>query len=666
VLRGEPDWQVLRPATPESIRKLLRRCVEKDRKRRLADIADARIEIEDALTTPANEGALPLPARTTWRWPTAIAGLIAVLAIAGLTAATVWYARSPAPPRITRTLLTVPGAASLFISENARDVAITPDGTRVVYVGGDNGTELFVRSLDAIEPVAIASGLPRGVFLSPDGRWAGYFDDGGATLRKVALTGGPPLTLTRLGVRGGRGATWAPDDTIIFSTTAGSGLQRISAADGEPTSLTRPNRERGENDHWWPEMLPGGRALVFAIRVQTGSTDAGNIAVLDLKTGTQKVVVQGGSDPHYVASGHLVYSVAGGLRAVPFDIGRLQATGTPVPVAPRLATKSEGAADFAVASDGSLVYVSGRQRVAQRTLVFFDRSGREQPIPAPAREYVAPRISPDGTRAALDIRGQDDGLWIWDFRRSTLTRLAVESPAVVGPVWTPDGRRLIFGANVDGVRNVFSQAADGTGISERLLESARAQLPTSVSPDGARLVFVEDTPTMQRDLMLLTFGAARRVEPLLQSPADEINAVVSPDGRWLAYESNASGRFEVYVRPFPNIADGQWRLSTGGGGRPVWTRGGQELVYVGPDKALIAVRVEGRGSAWQASALTKLLDAHLGYYTGSVISRTFDVSADGQRFLMIKPVRSDEPTLPPTVVLVQNWGEELKRLAPAK
>ena len=683
VLRAEPDWTALPADTPAPIRRLLRRCLEKDRKRRLADAADARLEIEEALTAPSaadSAAAQPGPApRPAWSraLPWVVAGTFGVALASVVLIWSPW--RAAAPPRVTRMTITPSGPAALTINGADRNLALSPDGTHVVYVG-NNGTQLFVRALEALEPVAIASGgFVRGPFVSPDGQWVGFIDNG-TTLRKVAITGGPPITLARLD-GAPRGATWAPDGTIIFaSTNPATGLQRVSADRGMPEVLTRPDHAQGEADHLWPEILPGGRAVLFTITSQTGGLETAQVAVRDLRSGTDKVLLRGGSHGHYVASGlaspkrgeggHLVYVVAGTLRAIPFDPTRLETHGTAVPVLPRLITTRTGAGDFAVAADGTLVYVdvpgTGSLAADARTLVWVDRTGKEEPVAAPPRAYQHPRLSPDGTRVALSSTDQENDLWIWDLGRAMLTRLTIDPGQHMNPVWTPDGRRIIFSSTGGGapIPNLWWQAADGTGAAERLTTSTNGQFVTGITPDGTAVVFNEGTPTMGADLLQLALDGTRRVTPLLQTKFDERNGIVSPDGRWLAYESNSSGPTEIYVRPFPNVGGGQWEVSTAGGTRPLWSRSGKELFYVGADGALLRVPVEPSGATWNAGTPAKLLEGR--YYTGAGSGgvRTYDVSADGQRFLMIKAPGTDASAAPPALIVVQHWDEELKRLVP--
>jgi serine/threonine-protein kinase len=557
------------------------------------------------------------------------------------------------------------------------EVTITPDGTRVVY-SGNNGTQILVRALDQLDPTVIARGtLLFEIFMAPDGQWIGFVETS-TSLRKVSIAGGPAVTVTVMD-GGTAGATWTPDDTIIFATNdPATGLQRVGAGGGDVTVLTRPDRARGEIDHVNPEVLPGGRAVLFTITAATGGLDAAQVAVLDLITGTSKVLLRGGSRARYVPTGHLVYAAGGTLRAVGFDLDRLETRGTAVPVLSSFPFTP--GFNFALAGNGTLVYGDAPVgSLEARTLVWVNRQGQEQPINAPPRAYLYPRISPDGTRVALCLADQESDLWLWDLARQTLTRLTFEPSGDQFPVWTPDGRRLLFSSQRAGAFNVYLQAADGSGAAERLTDGKYGQHPTSVSPDGSRVVFQEGSQTMGRDLVLLTLDDAtgvsasssddrgrnprRHAQPLLQTPFEERNGVISPDGRWLAYESDSSGRFEIYVRPFPDVGDGQWQISTAGGTRPRWARTGRELFYLAPDGALMAVRVDARDTTWSAGTPAKILEAR--YFSGDGrLGTTYDVSPDGQRFLMIKRADRDPSTPPPQIVVVKNWFEELKRLVP--
>ena len=376
-------------------------------------------------------------------------------------------------------------------------------------------------------------------------------------------------------------------------------------------------------------------------------------------------MIQGGRDARYVPTGHLVYVLGGTLLAVPFEADSLEVTGGPVPMAEGVMTAGEfaGTAQFAVSDAGSLVYVSGRRLLANRTLVGVNRQGREEALTAEPRAYNYPRISPDGGRVALDVRDQESkrNIWIWDFSRETLTRLTFDAGFDVYPTWTPDGQRVVFGANREGPAKLFWKAADGTGNVELLTESDNPQFPQTVSPDGKRVVFREDHPERGADLGVHSMDADGASAPLLTTEFSELNAEISPDGRFLAYQSNASGQNEIYVRPFPNVEDGQWPISSGGGTRPLWARDGQELFYLSSAGQLMGVHVQTEPSFTPGNAELVFEGDYFAPAEGGTPGRTYDISPDGKRFLMIKESAGGDST---EFVVIINWFEELQRLVP--
>jgi serine/threonine-protein kinase len=431
--------------------------------------------------------------------------------------------------------------------------------------------------------------------------------------------------------------------------------------------LTRPDPAQGEADHLWPEILPDGRAVLFTITSLKDGLGAAQIAILDLETGKRQVLLRGGTHAHYVQSGHLgylIYGQAGRLQAVAFDQARREVRGAPVTVVPDVVTSSNGGIDAVVARDGTLAYLSvGGVEGTPRTLVWVDRTGVETPIGAPPRPYFLPSLSPDGTRIAVFANDQEGDIWLWDLNRTTFTRLTLVPGRDVVQVWTPDSKRVIFGSERTGARNLFWQAADGAGAAEQLIESRNTtQYPMAVSPDGRQLIISDETPQTDIDLLAIELDGTRRVTPLVQSRFTERNGAISPDGRWLAYEANDSGRFEIYVRPYPDVNSSVSVVSTTGGTKPVWTRSGQELIYVSPTGALMSVGVtpSPKWSATRPSVVVKE-----GYFTNPVWwGRSYDVSPDGQRFLMIKEGGPEGNAPPTSLVVVQHWFEELKRLVP--
>jgi Tol biopolymer transport system component len=660
VLQHDPDFDALPAGLSPALATYIRRCLHKDPKQRVQAIGDVRLALEGAFETVVPQMAEPVVV-AHWR-RIAVIAVASAVASGAIIGTLVWGAMGPpesVAARVSRLQVTPSGTTALSVGWNDRDLAITPDGSRLVYVG-NLSNQIFVRALDELESVAVFTGRPRGLFVSPDGQWIGFTDSGGA-LKRVAVTGGPAITLAALDTSGASGATWGPDDTIIVATNdVTTGLQRVAAAGGPLTVLTRPDRAQGEADHFWPEMLPGGRAVLFTITALTGGIEAAQVAVLDLQTGMRRILVRGGSHAHYVPSGHLIYAAAGTLRAVPFDLASGETRGTPVPVVSNVVTTGKGGVNAVVARNGTLAYVSGGVEGTPRTLVWVDRRGLETLIPAPPRPYLLPALSPDGTRVAVFANDQEHDLWLWGFGRPTLSRLTLVPGVDVVQVWTPDSRRVVFTSERAGVRNLYWQAADSTGAVERLTESPNTQYPSAVSPDGRRLIFTEESPKTDDDVMAIELDATRTVRPLVQSPFIERNGIISPDGRWLAYESNESGRFEISVRPFPNVDGGVWQVSTTGGTRPIWARSGQELIYASPTSALMRVGVEP-GPSWAATAPSLVVKE--GYFTiPGWWGRSYDISPDGQRFLMIKESGVDGNLAAPSIIVVQHWVEELKRL----
>jgi eukaryotic-like serine/threonine-protein kinase len=666
ILRGEPDWSALPVSTPTAVRRLLRRCLAKERKERLPDIAVARMDIVEVLTSPeapldAAPASLRRPLRL-WQLPAAAAIMaVTTAATAGLA---IWTLKRPSPPQVVRWTITPSGATAFDTGFNSSDLAISADGTRLVYIG-TNGT-LVLRALDQLQPTVLKGlgGPFRSPFFSPDGQWIGFWD--GDVLRKVATSGGAPVTIAAIGGPGG-GASWGADGAIVFATQdPSSGLLRVSASGGEPEVLTMPHRDQGELDHLLPEVLPGGQAVLFTISAG-GAIDNFQIAVLDLRTRQQRILIRGGSHARYVSSGHLVYGAAEALWAVRFDLRRLEVVGMPVPVldAVRVTAAGAGGGNVSISAGGTLVYVPGRAEASylRGSLVWVDRRGREEALNVPVRPYRYPRLSPDGTKVALEALDQERDIWIWDVGRETLTRLTFDPQEDQYPVWTPDGRRVLFRSERSGPFNLFAQAADGTGTVERVTESPNEHAPYSVSPDGRRLVFREDVRGTGEDLKVLTLQGERRAETLVQTAFSELNGEISPDGRWLAYQSNESGQDEIYVRPFPSANSGRWQISSSGGRTPVWARSGKELFYRALDGAVLGVGVEVTDRAtFRASTPAKLVEGPYLTSTG----RDYDVSPDGHRFLMIKQVATDATSAPREIVVVQNWLEELKRLVPTR
>jgi serine/threonine-protein kinase len=701
-----PASQVM-TATPAGLDRVIRKCLAKDPEQRWQTARDLASELEWIAETTSRPVAEPSTAAAASQAAQPSRGRLLALGGAGLgvgaalAAVAAWVLLRPGPapaPQPVRFTLAPTGSLPLAVGSPFRDIALSPDGSHLVYAiaTGPGTGRLMVRALDQLEatPLVGIDGASA-PFISPDGKWVGFMYATGsgsiAQLKKVSMTGGPPITICALG---GilMGASWGPDDSIVFSTLSATGnrLMSVPAGGGEPKALTTPDVEHGEMGHAFPSVLPGGRAVLFTIAAGRGP-ETFQIAVLDRASGQHKILVRGGAHAEYVAAsnagdpGYLVYAVSGTLRAVRFDPARLEVVGDQVPIVDRVRTKNSGVAEYAVSRQGGLVYVPGGVQGspigAARSLVWVDRKGTEEPVKAPPRAYQYLNLSPDGTKMAVEIRDQDDDIWIWDFAHETLTRLTFDPVTDAYPVWTPDGRRVIFSSPRGGVAGLFWQPADGTGTPERLTTSSTRQVADSISPDGTQLVLMEDIreSRVSGDLKVLqlpkpstTFEAGKlKAEPLIQTAFNERNGEVSPDGHWLAYESNESGDYQIYVRPFPNVNGGRWQVSSKGGTKPKWAPNGRELFYFA-DGYLTTVPVQ-TSAVFSSGNPTKVFDTR--YFPGNA-ERTYDVSRDGQKFLMIKDgPRADDAQssttsaaapAQPTMTVVLNWIEELKARLPPK
>jgi serine/threonine-protein kinase len=655
VVRGEPEWSLLPSETTPRLRTLLERCLAKDPNRRLRDIGDVRYELDRALEQPSVEDTAPA-ARPPF-WLRTLPYAAALLVGGGIAGSIVWALR-PEPTRpIARFSMVLPEDQQ-FTNTGRHLVAISHDGTRIAYSANN---QIFIRAIDQLEPVAVrgtsgegnASG--RNPFFSPDGQWLGFWQDG--EFKKVPVNGGAPVTLCAA-MAPPWGARWESDNTILFgqNSTSGQGIFRVSGDGGMPELLVKAGETGAVHG---PQMLPGGRAVLFTQAVRGATWDQAQIAVESLDTHTRKVVVSGGTDARYVSTGHIVYVVDGSLFAVPFDVDSLETTGGPVPLVegiPQAPANFTGAAHFDISASGTLVYAAGLGTTEARALVWVDRSGKEEPLGAAPRAYVYPRISPDGTRVALDIRDEMRDIWIWDLARKTLTRLTLDPDLSRLPVWL-DAQRVAFTVTKGGQpgSSVRSQVADGSSPSQPLLDDAKtAWMVTSSSPDGTRLLVSQ--ATTPNDIGVVTVGATPGVTRLLAQPFNESNADISPDGRWLAYQSNETGRNEIYVRPFPNVSGSRTQVSTDGGTRAAWSRDGRELFYIWQDAMMVVpVQTTPGFKAGTPQALFK------GDYLAPQTGRTFDVSPDGKRFLMIKAAPEAGAPAQTSIVVVQNWLEELKR-----
>jgi serine/threonine-protein kinase len=665
VIEREPDWSALPASLPPRVQELLRLCLEKSSKRRRQAAGDVRIDLEQALiepaAAPAIAGRVPSAerARRAWLLTAAVSALAALVSGAG-----VWLFMRPTPPAIIRTTLTASGAGELLPNTTDRNIAVTPDGSRIIYRGRD---QLLVRAVDQLEPMALTGlGTPRGPFVAPDGQWIGFFD-GNNTLKKVSITGRGAVTVTNVDGAGPRGASWGSDGTIIYATIApATGLQRVSAAGGEPSILTKPDHGRGEFDHYWPEFLPGGEAVLYTIMAADFDHRNSQIAVLDLRTGQSKVLMRGGTHAQYVATGHLIYAAAGTVYAAAFDVQRLALTGPPVPVLERVLTSSGGSADLAVTTSGSLVYVAGAS--TQQTVVSVDREGRATPLPGiPVASYRDVVVSPDGSRIALTTPFGGPDVWTYDVARATASRLTTDPATHLRPVWARDGRRIVYSSDRSGYPELYWRDADGAGAEELFLSRGKdliALLGSGWSPDGRQFLFSEVTAVAQCAIGQLPADRKSDVRIVMKNEFCNFEANVSPDGQWMAYESNMSGQREIYVEQYPELGNRQ-QISAGGGSYPTWSRDGRELFFRTPDgRHMFGVSIRS-GPTFVANRPELLFELAQPVAVAPG-ARPYDITPDG-RFIVItnaevKGVQSSDPSL----TLVLNWQEELKQRVPTR
>ena len=533
--------------------------------------------MEGAFETAAGGSAedIAAPPLRTWQRPIPAVGLVMVLvAVASLLA---WSATRPSlspPATVTRFPMILPEGD---VSNLGHGVALSPDGRTIVYAAErDDVEQLFARTRDQTA-VRVLPGTEDGTypFFSPDGAWVGFFADD--SLMKVALAGGPPVTLCLVGNR--RGATWGPDDTIVFASDDSRVLMQVQAAGGEPRPLTVLQED--DRRHHWPRFLPDGTAVVYTINRgrRLGQKDVG-IASLD--TGEQRTLVPGVSGS-VTASGHFVFARGDTLWAAPFDTTRLTVSGEPAPVVEGVQVNTGGWAHYTVADDGTLVYLPGRFGGGIE-LAWVDLSTREETLlAAPAGSYAYPRVSPDGTRVSVDSLDQQVDIWIWNLPDGPLSRLTFDAAGESYGEWTPDGERVIFSSNrAGGIPGLFWRAADGTGEAQPLGESQYPRYPQAVAPDGSVLE-VRETVDGNHNLVTVSLSGDPVSQDLLVTEFNELNVTFSPDGRWFAYQSAASGYPEVYVRPFPDADAALHQISTDGGFGPRWSPDGTEVFYINRD-----------------------------------------------------------------------------------
>jgi Tol biopolymer transport system component len=651
VLRGDPDWSALPEPTPRAVRMLIQRCLLKDRKERIADIAVASYVLQEpGAAAVAAGGAAPvrLP-----RWRAVALPVVALVA-----GAIGWQLRRPsvAPPqRPTTFTLGIP--SEQIMSEAIRRshyVAISPDGRRVAYIAND---QIYLRTMEALEasPVRGSHEQPSDLAFSPDGEWLVYASRG--RLKKIPAAGGTSIALADVPIT--YGISWSGDRILVGGGV--TGILEIPATGGAAKTLVP--QKGGVVVFHGPQLLPDGHTLLFT----AGGTSSPNLRWADadivlrsLRTGEEKTLIRGGTDARFLPSGYIVYANGGVLYANAFDVDSQTLRGGPTALVEGVSMAvlgSTGSAAFSISNSGTLIYVPSTT-TETTVLAWKKRDGTETLIDAPPHLYDVPRMSPDGKRIAVHAADQENDIWVWDIAAGTLTRLTFDKSQESFQVWTPDSKRVIYVSLQDGSPGIFSRAADGTGRPEPLLpkatQSGGALVVNAVTADGKLLIYSIGLPS---DIMALPLdGPDRTPHPVLNNPQyAERGGHVSANNRFIAYQSDESGTFQIYVRPFPNVDQGRWQVSSDGGSFPLWSPDGRTLYYTSPTNQVLAVPVQ-LGASFAFGKPTVALD--FSDRTPSVY-RNFDVTPDGSQFVITRLANRARGSS--QIVVVLNWFDELLR-----
>ncbi len=664
VLEREPDWEALPAGTPPLVRQLLRRCLRKDAAERLRDMGDARLLIEEAIAdASAPQGQPAPPPATAKRFPSR-AALWTVAGVAlGLAAPFLWRTFLPgktrpaigAPsahaPLVSFTVATPPGLGlAVYMSAS---LAFSRDGkTLAMALQGHEGSGLYVRRLEALGATMVPgtdrAGSP---FFYPGDDWVGF--EAGGRLQRVAVSGGAPQPLCELPYSGGATATGSGAAVVLVPSWTG-GLYELAGPGALPRRLAAPRKAKGEGAYIWPAALPEGRGVLFAIWKGGRSHDEGSIAVLARGETEPRIVLEGGYIPRY-ARGTLFFVRGGEILAAPFDLERLSTTGRAVPVASGvLADPGSGAAQYAVSPEGTLAYVAGGVRAPARRIVLVDRAGTTRAVTQTDRAYIAPRLSPDGRRLALWTEESETHAWTYDLARGTFSRVG-SSTDDHSPMWSPDGKRLAYESGREGIHQVFVLEEGGT--ERRVTSGDHHHYLGDWSPDGRWLVYTEFHPETGSDLWAVDPSGTPPPRPVVRTRSAEREPAVSRDGRWIAYASDESGRFEIYAQPFPGPGE-RTQISAEGGEEPAWSRDGRELFYRAGNRMMAAsVRTDPTLEVGRPAVLFTG-----SYHDNLAPARTYDVGADGRFVMVTEPTGAE---LPQEIRVVLGLADDLARRAAA-
>ena len=673
VLKGQPNWAALSDSTPGAIRRLLRRSLEKDQRRRLADIADARLEIEEAISGSGHEDAklpsLPNP-RTAILWTVIVMLMIALLALVAI-----WRPWRESAPLLSQRLTVELGADASLREATGMPFAISPDGSMMAFVSEQRtGTRrLHLRRFGQLKADVLVDNVSAPLadpFFSPDGQWIGFFSVADRAMKKISIAGGTAVTICDVLTNPSRGASWGDDGYIVFNPRPqDSPLLRVSSAGGtpEPVSMLR----EGEVAHRWPQVLPGARSMLFTAVASFNGLDGARIVAQGLPSGPAKVIVDGAYYGRYLRSGHLLYIQGETLFAVRFDLARLETSGAPVAIVQGVRTLTESAASwFDVSDNGTLVYAPGGLTGNDAPMLWLDRDGALKPLRAMPTDWRNPQFSPDGKRLAFGVeqRGQSD-VWVRELESGREWNLTLNGAEDTSPIWSPDSSTIVFASTRgDGkTLNLYWQSADGSGGPHPLTQSSVDKRPTSWHRSGKYLAYtaageVVILPLENIETDLKTGTPMPFVARRAGATSGAANGMFSPDGQWLAYQSQDGGRTDVFVRSFPGPGGGQWQVSNSGGRIPTWSRRLKELFYQSLDNRLMIVNYTVQGSAFRADAPQPWSKEPIESRPGQ---RWFDLHPLEERFVVNAADSSEGAPALNTVVVVTNVFDELQRLTAA-
>ncbi|MGH9880851.1 MAG: protein kinase domain-containing protein, partial [Pyrinomonadaceae bacterium] len=643
-----------------ALERVVMHCLEKSAEQRFQSARDVAFALESLSGLSSGRtmaAALPLTLgrpKNRERLAWIVAGVCLLGLLVALPFAIAYLGRAPVDERVLKVSVLAPEKATMI--GTVPGMAVSPDGRRLAFVAFLEGKSLlWVRSLDSVSTQALpgtegAQGVSS-LFWSPDSRFIGFFAEG--KLKKVDASGGPPQTLCD--AQNSRGGTWNRDGVIVFAPGGPSPLYRVSAAGGEPSPVTALDQSRFERAHRWPHFLPDGRHFLYF--VNSSQAENGGIYVGSLDAKEAKRLLPSILNAAYSPPGFLLFLRNETLMAQRFDADQLQLTGDPFPVAEGVAYNiGIGRGAFSASENGVLAYRSGGGQINQP--LWFDRGGKQIGSLGTAGIYFALWLSPDERRAAVDLVDPQTGtadIWLFDLSSGIPSRFTTDPAGDSNPVWSPDGSRIVFLSSREGVRNLYQKTASGGGNEEVLLRSSEEKVPDDWSSDGQFIVYETLNSKTKKDLWVLPMSGDRQPTPFLQTEFNEMQAQLSPDGKWIAYTSNQSGAPEVYVQTFPVSGGGRWRISIGGGCQPRWRRDGRELFYIAADRKLMTVDVK-LGATFEAGVPKTLFATHVLSLTD--FRNHYVVSTDGQRFLINSTIEETSAT---PINVVVNWTADLKR-----